>query len=257
MDCEEEEKKSCKECEAGAPLWMVTFADMVTLLLTFFVLLLSMASMDRVKFTAASNSIKNAFGTGAGSSSQAEYKIQTIPSTPSSQFAPIQSDSVNKIYKKIETEIKALKIENSVELIQKDDDTIILRLDEAVLFQPDQARISPEAYPLLRQIADIIRPLPMRLRIEGHTDNTVHSKNGIDNWDLSINRSVSVLSFFNKSKLLPLDRMSAIGYGQERPVAANTSAQNRAMNRRVDFILRANTIMGLGNTGTKAGEMPL
>jgi len=235
---------------------MVTFADMVTLLLTFFVLLVSMATMDRVKFSAAASSLSKAFGTGVAASSYTEYKIQTIPSTPSTQFAPIQSDSITKIQKRIETEIKALNIQNSVELIQKDDDTIILRLDEAVLFQPDQSKISPEAYPLLRQIADIIRPIPMRLRIEGHTDDVL-PQSARDNWDLSIDRSVSVLRFFTKSKLLPLDRMSAVGYGQERPVMPNTSAQNRAKNRRVDFILRANTALGLGNTGTKAGEIPL
>lgn len=255
---DEEQEKKCPECEeGGAPLWMVTFADMVTLLLTFFVLLLSMASMDRVKFSAASASIKEAFGTGVGSSSQSEFKVQSIPSVPSTQFAPIHSDSIAQIQKRIETEIKALKIQNSVKLIQKDDDTIILRLDEAVLFKPDQARVSPEAYPLLRQIADIIRPIPMRLRIEGHTDNTRVPKGERDNWDLSVDRSVSVLRFFTKSKLLPLDRMSAVGYGYERSIVPNTSEENRAKNRRVDFVLRANTRLGLGNTGTKAKEMPL
>lgn len=254
---DEDQEQKCPECEAGAPAWMVTFADMVTLLLTFFVLLVSMASMDRVKFAAASASIKNAFGTGAGSASQAEFKVQTIPSVPSTQFAPIQSDSVAQIQKRIETEIKGLKIQNAVELIQKDDDTIILRLDESVLFKPDQSKVSPEAYPLLRQIADIIRPIPMRLRIEGHTDDTMVPKGESDNWDLSIDRSVSVLRFFTKSKLLPLDRMSAVGYGYERPLVPNTSEQNRAKNRRVDFVLRANTRLGLGNNGTKAGEIPL
>ncbi len=254
---DDEQEQKCPECEVGAPAWMVTYSDMVTLLLTFFILLVSMASMDRVKFSAASASLKNAFGTGAGSASQNEFKIQTIPSIPSTQFAPIQSDSVAQIQKRIETEIKGLKIQNSVELVQKDDDTIILRLDEAVLFKPDQSRVSPEAYPLLRQIADIIRPIPMRLRIEGHTDDTLVPKGERDNWDLSIDRSVSVLRFFTKSKLLPLDRMSAVGYGYERPIIPNTSEQNRAKNRRVDFVLRANTRLGLGNNGTKAGEIPL
>ncbi|MBW6521355.1 MAG: flagellar motor protein MotB [Desulfoarculaceae bacterium] len=255
MDCKEEEK--CHECKVGAPLWMVTFADMITLLLTFFVLLVSMATMDRVKFSAAAASMKNAFGTGIASSSHSEYKIQTIPSTPSTQFAPIQTDSIDKITKRIETEIKALNIQNFVELIQKDDDTIILRLDEAVLFKRDQSKISPEAYPLLRQLADIIRPIPMRLRIEGHTDDTLPPKGVRDNLDLSIDRSVSVLSFLTRSRLLPLDRMSAVGYGPDRPVVPNTSEQGRAKNRRVDFILRAHTTLGLGNTGTKAGEIPL
>lgn len=257
MADDNQEEHKCPECEVGAPAWMVTYSDMVTLLLTFFILLVSMASMDRVKFSAAASSIKSAFGTGEGTTPKTDFKIQTIPSVPSTQFAPIQRESTAQIQKRIETEIKALKIQNSVELIQKDDDTIILRLDEAILFKPDQSRVSTEAYPLLRQIADIIRPIPMRLRIEGHTDDALAPKGERDNWDLSVDRSVSVLRFFTKSKLLPLDRMSAVGYGYERPIVPNTSAQNRAKNRRVDFVLRANTILGLGNNGTRAGEIPL
>lgn len=257
----QEEEHKCPECESGggAPEWMVTYSDMVTLLLTFFILLVSMASMDRVKFSAAAASLKSAFGTNTGSPSKSDFNLQTLPSSPSTQIAPIQSSesAATQIQKRIETEIKKLKIQNSVELIQKDDDTIILRLDEAVLFQPTQSEVSPEAYPLLRQIADIIRPIPMRLRIEGHTDDSIIPKGTKDNWDLSIDRSVSVLRFFTKSKLLPLDRMSAVGYGYDRPVVPNTSEQNRAKNRRVDFILRANTTLGFGRSGTRTGEIPL
>lgn len=258
MADEEERKKKCPECVAGAPAWMVTFADMVTLLLTFFVLLVSMATMDRVKFSAAASSLNKAFGKGATvSSTPSEYRIEPLPSAPSAQFMPIQGDPIQLIQKHIEKEIKAWKIKDSVELIQKDTDTIILRMDGSVLFQRNQSSLSPEAGPLLRQIADTIRPLPVTIRIEGHTDDTQFPKGERDNWDLSMDRSVSVLRFLTKNNLLPLDRMSAIGYGDARSVVPNSSEENRAQNRRVDFILRTDLKKDPVNTGTKTLEIPL
>lgn len=257
MANEEEQKKKCPECEVGAPAWMVTFADMVTLLLTFFVLLVSMASMDRVKFSAAASSLNKAFGKETGASTQSEYRIEPLPSVPSAEFMPIQNDPIQQIQKRIETEIKALKIQDDVELIQKDRDTIILRLDGSVLFQRNQSTLAPEAGPLLRQISDTIRPLPVTLRIEGHTDDTKFPKGERDNWDLSIDRSVAVLRFLAKNNLLPLDQMSAIGYGDARSVVPNSSEENRAQNRRVDFILRTDPQQGPGSSETKAEKIPL
>ncbi len=252
---EEQKCPKCK-CKAGAPKWMVTFSDLVTLLLTFFVLLLSMASMDEVKFTEASSSIRDAFGVHS-KPAQIDFSIPVLPSPPVSKFSPIKNEMATKVYKKIQAQIKSDRIPEDVELIKKDNDTIILRINDSVLFTQGQSAVSPAAYPLLRKIADIIRPLPMRLRIEGHTDSTPISNRKIGNWNLSVERAVSVLRFFKKSDLLPLDRMSAIGYGSERPIAPNNSEKNMARNRRVDFILRANNAIGIGPTGAKAGEIPL
>jgi chemotaxis protein MotB len=258
MACEEEQKQKCPECEVGAPAWMVTFADMVTLLLTFFVLLVSMASMDRVKFSAAASSLNKAFGSGVGATNTSEKIIEPFATLPSDQFLPIQSNPAQHIKKRIEKELKAQKIDDSVEVIKKDTDTIILRMDGSVLFQRNKSSLSPEADPLLRKIADTIRPLPMTLRIEGHTDDTQFSKGERDNWDLSIERSVSVLRFLAKNNLLPLDQMSAIGYGDARSVVPNSSEENRAQNRRVDFILRtAPKQEAPDNADPKAKEIPL
>ncbi len=245
----------CK-CDGGVPAWVVTYSDLVTLLLTFFVLLLSMASMDEVKFTEASSSIRDAFGVHS-KPAQIDFSLPILPSPPQSKFAPITNEMATKIYKKIQAQIKSDKIPEDVELIKKGNDTIILRINNSILFAKGQANVSPTAFPLLRKIADIIRPLPMRLKIEGHTDSTPVSKRKIDNWNLSIARAVSVLRFFKKSDLLPLDRMSANGYGADKPIVPNTSEKNMAKNRRVDFILRANNSIGFGQSGTRAGEIPL
>ncbi len=252
--CEETKCPKC-ECVEGAPAWMTTFADLVTLLLTFFVLLLSMANMEEVKFAEASASVRAAFGAHS-KPAPSEFSIPIMPSTPESKFAPIQTETALKVYKRIKTQLEQDNVPEDVELIKKEDDTIILRINESILFQKGSAVVSPTAYPVLRNVADIIRPLPMRLRIEGHTDSTPVSKRKISNWNLSVDRAVAIMRFFKKGDLLPLERMAAIGYGADKPVVPNTTPQNMAKNRRVDFVLRTNNNLGIGIKGAKAGELP-
>ncbi len=231
--------KKEQECPAGAPEWMVTFSDLVTLLLTFFVLLLSMASMDPVKFIQAKTSIKDAFGWRTKAAPK-KYAIPILPSPPVAKFTPIPMESMIQYYRRIKTDLKMTKINNEVEVIQRDNDTIVLRINESVLFDRGQVRLNPSSYPLLRKIADIIRPLPMIMRIEGHTDNVPVRSRTLSNWDLSVERAISVMRFYRRGGLFSIDRMSAVGYGASRPVVPNTSESNRARNRRVDFVLRSN-----------------
>ena len=231
-------KKERKEdAPAGAPAWMVTYSDLVTLLLTFFVLLLSMASMDPVRFTEASSSLKDAFGIHK-EPAHVEFAIPVLPSPPISQFTPVQIQTTEKVFEKVKSQIDSLRLKDDIGLLKKDDESIILRVNESVLFGPGQSEIVPKSFPILRNIADIIRPLPMNVRIEGHSDDTPVQESQYGNWDLSVARSVSVLRYFTHSDLLPLDRMAAVGYGKERPVVANVDEMTRAKNRRVDFVLK-------------------
>lgn len=249
-------KKRKPSGPAGAPAWMVTYSDLVTLLLTFFVLLLSMANMDPVKFNAASSSIKDAFGMATESAS-VQFAIPIMPSSPRTQFSPIQMQTTEKIYEKVKSQIDSLRLNDNVGVMKKDDDSIILRINDSVLFNPGQAEISKKSYPILRDIAGIILPLPMDLRIEGHTDNIPIEGSQFGNWDLSVARSVSVLGYFTHSDLLPLDRMAAIGYGAERPIVANQDEESRAQNRRVDFVLKLQSNRSQINLPISNNTLPL
>ncbi len=235
------------DCPAGAPMWMTTFSDLVTLLLTFFVLLLSMASMDPVKFIQAKTSIEDAFGWRTTAAPK-QYSIPIIPSPPVAKFHPIPQETVSKLYKQIKADIELTKVNNKVELIKKDNDTIVLRINDAILFDPGKTILNPSSYPLLRKVADIIRPLPMHMRIEGHTDSNSTQRGQLSNWDISIGRAVSVMRFYNRGRLFSMDRMAAVGYGDNRPAVPNTSAENKAKNRRVDFVLRSNKIPSQART---------
>jgi len=239
----------------GAPAWMVTYSDLVTLLLTFFVLLLSMASMDPVRFTQASSSLKDAFGIHK-EPAHVDFAIPVLPSPPITQFFPIQESTTQKVYEKIKSQIDALRLNNEVGVLKKDNDSIVLRVNDSVLFKPGQAKISPKSYPTLRYVADIIRPLPMNLRIEGHTDDAVIAEGKFSNWDLSVTRAVSVLKFFTQSELLPLDRMASVGYGKKRPLVPNTDEASRARNRRVDFVLKLKSSATSSMYNSKNSSVP-
>ena len=221
-----------KKSEPGAPAWMVTFSDMVTLLLTFFVLLLSMANMDKVKFREAASSIRGAFGVMSGSN-------PTSISPPSVvEFAPIEDDYTARLYQRVQAVLARLKLDREIELV-KDRGAVVLRIKDSILFAAGGSTLRPEAHPVLAKIAEMVRPLPLSLRIEGHSDDTPTGNNEFSNWDLSVARSIAVLKFLGKENLLPLDRMSSVGYGAQKPLVPNISAENRAMNRRVEFVLES------------------
>ena len=223
--------KKPKKQEAGAPAWMVTFSDMVTLLLTFFVLLLSMANMDKTKFQAAAESMRSAFGVMSGGATP-------LSSPKVIEFAPIQDDFTSRLYQRMLSQINQLKIDRRIQLV-KDRGAVVLRIEESILFASGQTEINPDAYPVLRDVASLIQNLPLNLRIEGHTDDSPPSTQGMSNWDISIARAVSVLKFFERENLVPLDRMSAVGYGSQRPLVKEQTPEARALNRRVEFVLES------------------
>lgn len=230
----------------GLPMWMATYSDMVTLLLTFFVLLLTMASMDPTKFVQAKSSIEDAFGWST-KAAPVPFSIPVLPSPPKSKFTPIPRQTAVQYFKRIQTDLEMTKLDTQVEALQTDNDSIILRIHDTVLFEEGQTVLNPASYPVLRKIADIVRPLPMTMRIEGHTDSTPVAGGKTSNWDLSVARSVAVMSFYHRGELFALDRMSAAGYGDSRPLVPNTSPENKAQNRRVDFILRSNRPVNQGD----------
>jgi chemotaxis protein MotB len=237
------------DCPAGLPIWMATYSDLVTLLLTFFVLLLSMASLDPIKFVQAKTSIKESFGWSTRSA-PVPYSIPILPSPPKSTFTPLPQQAPIQYFKRVKTDLILTKLDAKVEALPKDNDSIILRINESVLFEEGKTTLAPASYPILRKMADIIQPLPMTMRIEGHTDSTPVAGGKMSNWDLSVARAVAVMSFYQRGGHFPLDRMSAAGYGETRPVVPNTSKENMAQNRRVDFILRSDRPVEQENTTT-------
>ncbi len=218
----------------GAPAWMATFSDMATLLLTFFILLLSFATMDIVKFRDAMGSIQQALGfmpVGTGMFQQS--------SSPANFDLPV-SKGAGGVNQQLSNDIKEMIEERG---LQDDIDFestprgVILRVKGRLFFPPGDASLKPEAYPILDRIAELIKKFPYRVSIEGHTDNIpIKSAKYASNWELSMARALSVLRFLTKSKGIDPKKLSIAGFADTKPIAPNDTPEGRAKNRRVEFV---------------------
>ena len=113
-----------------------------------------------------------------------------------------------------------------------------LSFEDQVLFDFGQAAINPAGFVFLDKIADVLRKIPYAVRVEGHTDNVpIQTRRFPSNWDLSVARAVNVVKYFAEVSKIDPKRLSAVGYGESRPVAPNDTFSNRAKNRRVEILL--------------------
>lgn len=208
--------------------WLTTYADMITLLLTFFVMLLGMSSVDRVKFEQAAGSIKSSLGY-----SQTETRMRTgdIGHQPTvgledqgrqSSIRTIISRSPESRF--IKTRFTAKKI--------------TITVDSKALFAPGSADLMPGGRKALDKVIDILKTFPeYKVHIGGHTDAAnIRTARYPSNWELSAIRATTVLRYLY-SKGIPAGRMTATGYADINPVAPNDTPANRALNRRVEFVL--------------------
>lgn len=226
---EEEVKK--KKAPAGAPLWMCTFADMMSLLLCFFVLILSFATLDEVKFVKVSGSMKDAFGVqkeASPFSPQGEVML-----SPMFQAVPFD---VKQEIMDIANEFTASGMVEAAETKEG----LVVRVDEGLAFASGKAEISPRFLELLDKIGKVVATAEADVVVNGHTDNVPIGSGGEfkSNWSLSTARSVAVVEYWEKKLALPASRLSAVGYAAGKPIASNNTEEGRAKNRRVEFLIR-------------------
>jgi len=267
----------CPKCPpAGAPLWLATFADLMSLLMCFFVLLLSFATMDARKFKAMVGSMDNAFGVQRDveayeipmgtsiiaqhfspasteptvleevkqSTSQASNTLES--SEESSEMTLEEKEAMKKeiMEQAIEsTKIEAEKIEERLKedikkgLVSVDRQglKIIIRINEKGSFGSGTAILNPSFDPVMKRITQSVLDAKGKIQISGHTDNIPISTDWYrSNWELSAGRAVSVGEFMLKNKQLDPKRLVIQGYSDTQPLVPNTSAANRAKNRRVE-----------------------
>ncbi len=215
--------------------WILTYADMVTLLLTFFVMLLAISTMDTERFEQIMSSIQYTLGAqvapggrlGRIDMHQTRQRNLSMPSGTENE--PLLKDMRQIVHKK--------NLDNSVDVVEQDG-KVILRVSGQVLFAPGSTKISPRAGPVLNEIAKLVNAYPeYKLDVGGHTDpRPVHSDKYDSNWELSALRATSVLRYLVERGVNPR-RMTATGYADTDPLYPNTSPENMAKNRRVEFVL--------------------
>ncbi|MBN2326258.1 MAG: flagellar motor protein MotB [Candidatus Omnitrophica bacterium] len=230
----------------GAPEWMCTFSDMMSLLLCFFVLLFSMSSIEQQKFTQAINSIQGALG-------RVPFLFTTSYVPPISQ-TPQKAEPVqrNKTIQRAKEAI-AQKARSRLVADEKSKEIIVEGVREGIrfslagriLFQPGTGVLTTEGKRILNEIAVILSDFPkLRIRIEGHADSSPVPSNSIyrDNWKLAEARALSVMVFLVEEAAPPdnrvkEDRLSFMSCSDNRPRFPNDAIENRSLNRRVEIIL--------------------
>ncbi len=233
--------KKCKcECPECMPEWLATFGDLMSLLLCFFVLLLSMSTMDAKK-------VEEAVGSLAGALSVLEGGTQTEVSRNRNQIAtPIEktqetAKTVNKLSQAIQEFKQFTKGGQGPAItLEEGEEGFFIRLPADITFKPGSAEITDEDSLLfLKRISLIIKeylPKNIEIQIKGFTDNIPPPPTSpySDNWELSAARALSVLKILIKDGVNP-KQLSAAAYGEYHPIASNDTPQGRAKNRRVEI----------------------
>jgi len=239
-------KKKQDEDAPGAPAWMLTFGDMMTLLLTFFVLLVSMSVIREEEFEAAKKSIQQVFLHGYWRPTRTP-----IPSEKDRIESERRSPEPGRTGEDVPEEIAALHIKQQIDsrLDQVGLGGLVtayvsmrevrIRIPDQILFGVDSAELKDlHAYEVLHGIAQVLAEMDYCVSIEGHTaDRDIVGEQFEDLWQLSTARALAVLRYFEANDIAP-ERLSAVGYGATRPVADNDTFRNRALNRRVELVVR-------------------
>jgi len=239
--------------------WLVSYADFITLLFAFFVVMFAASNSDKAKAGQVAKAVQGAFHDLAifdpsgkvvpifddgGLPSNEKAMIGNMHSGFSAtQVVPAagKGESRSKAFREVRNQLEdSLKEELKAGAVRISEDGrgLTLSLAEAGFFDPGSAVMRPKAIEVLNQIAEKVQPLASPVRVEGHTDNIpIHTAQFPSNWELSTARATGVLQYLLANSQIEPDRLSAVGYGEYHPVADNTSAEGRSSNRRVDLVL--------------------
>ena len=222
------------EASGDGTAWMATFADMMTLLLCFFILLLSFATMDIVKFRDAMGSVQEALGV------QFEHdgQFEAIASSPLQldEFEATEGLGEDRaLLNELNAAISEEGLDDEIGA-EIDGRGVVVRIDGQVLYQQGDSSLKPESDAILTRLASLVRGTRHRVMIEGHTDDIpIQTARYPSNWELSTARAIATMRFLVDHNV-DADRIGVAGYADQRPVAANDGPDNRATNRRVEFV---------------------
>ncbi|MBL0011400.1 MAG: flagellar motor protein MotD [Nitrosomonas sp.] len=243
--------------------WLVSYADFITLLFAFFIVMYAVSSVNEGKYRVLSSSLVSAFKND-------NLSNHTPPQ--STEFSPIsvqksnQTDSIKQIdnlgslKKKKQEKMKSMakNILHALEPLVKDGQVrvtqsslgITVEINASVLFSPGQAKLANNSSLTLQAVAHVIKGHEHEIHVEGHTDNLpIQTENFPSNWELSSARASSVIRLFIENGV-EAHRLTAIGYGENRPIETNETPDGRKRNRRV-------TVMILSTDPDKVTEIPI
>ncbi|MBN2013458.1 OmpA family protein [candidate division KSB1 bacterium] len=221
-----------KKVSKGSPKWMATFADMSTLLMTFFVLMLSFANIDVQKFRDLLGSVQNAFG--VQTHKRGQYQAVTNEQN-SQQLAAVEQQQKQDMAAQLEQTMQELQETENAD-VSVGENSIRIRIKGQLMFELGKATLLEGAYELLDGIVTAMQNYDYYLLVEGHTDSLKISTFCFpSNWELSGARASAVVRYLIEKGIEPR-RLSGIGHAYNYPIASNKTPEGRELNRRVEFI---------------------
>lgn len=211
--------------------WLLTYADLITLLLAFFVVMYSMSQVDAKRFGRMVEALSGVLKGGTSVLQNAEQ-----PEQPQGHGL-LKLGDLAMIQHQIDEKFQNLGRDHGIET-EITERGLVIHIMESTLFDEGSAELKPGALETLDLVYTEIKDRPNHIRVEGHTDNRpIATPQFPSNWELSTARATSVVRYFTDYHGTPRDKVSALGYGEFRPVASNGVPEGRARNRRVDIVL--------------------
>ncbi|MFP4209008.1 MAG: OmpA family protein [Wenzhouxiangella sp.] len=259
-----------KKTGGGAPLWMVTFADMMTLLVTFFVLLFAFVIIDVQRYKIQAEYIKAGFTASVFEQmtgrvrdlTVADQQGSIVPNFPTVPSAPdlkeeqrVEPQDIAELADRGEPTTAQRVEANIIEelggmidlgdvTVERMDDEVIIRLQDRFAFELGSEIIQPQFRAMLLEIKALLRDIRGEFVVSGHTDNLpIQTRRFRSNWELSAARAASVVHELTEDGTIPPQRFRVEGYADTQPIAANDSDTGRARNRRVEILIRPRTIV--------------
>jgi chemotaxis protein MotB len=238
--------------------WLITYADMITLLMVLFIVLYAIGQTDLAKFEALKKGLSSSLGTGkasivaeggdgvlSGAAKPIAAIAQAALRREQEQQQAVQQEKtrLTGAEETITRELSAAGLQNAVTFRMEERGLIVTIVSDSVLFDVGSADLRDDGRSVLDHLASALAQLPNHLAIEGHTDNTPIVGGGryASNWELSTARSTAVLRYLVEAHGLSSDRVSAAGYADQRPVAPNDNPADKARNRRVEIVVLSET----------------
>lgn len=217
--------------------WIVTFSDLMSLLLTFFILLYSMSSVSEIKFMEASQSLQMALNGKGGGTTILTDATSIVKEPPASPTEEVTNPEIKELYEKVTGYVEENDMTSKV-TVEMDKDGVYVDIQESVLFSSGSADVSDPGQTTLHKLAELVNSLKNNLVVEGYTDNIpIKNSTFSNNWELSTGRAISVLRYLSEEEGVDPRRLSAKGYGEYTPSVPNDTDQNRAVNRRVNIVI--------------------
>lgn len=228
--------------------WLVSYADFITLLFAFFVVMFATAQSDKSKTKQVSEAVREAFQHGQLSSALSNVlhgkpEVHKLGNTPQKKSAenmppppPPPADltkSLDTLQRELTEDLKSGKVQLKLE-----GRGLVISMREAAFFASGDNIVAPASFSILAKIAAVVQSLPNQVRLEGHTDSIpIHNSRFRSNWELSAARSIAMLELLCGRYQIDPARLSVAGYGENAPSDSNQTEEGRAHNRRVDLVL--------------------